>query len=97
MNKIKKIIFGINTQISTNNNYFIKFLTNALKNECDFDEKSHLDIDINFDNNFSTQKNLFKSIDWNYYGSEIYLNDNEIFWNSKNLKVLLKKMIKLVF
>ena len=92
MNKIKKIIFGINTQISTNNNYFIKFLTNALKNECDFDEKSHLDIDINFDNNFfNSKKNLFKSIDWNYYGSEIYLNDNEIFWNSKNLKVLLKK------
>ena len=59
MNKIKKIIFGINTQISTNNNYFIKFLTNALKNECDFDEKSHLDIDINFDNNFFNSKKTY--------------------------------------
>ena len=98
MNKMKKNILGINTQISTNNNHFKKFLEHTLVNESEYYKESKVVIDIHFDNNFSRNQNidLLNSIESNYYGSEIFLDDNKIFWNNKNLKILLTKNNKIM-
>lgn len=85
-------ILGINVKLESDNAKFLDFVKSSSNNSTKSKNYDVL-LDIKFNSSlFKKNKNLTQNqLITEYFGSELYINDDAILWESKKLKVFIKK------